>query len=63
MATKIQYVRAENLSSDKRAEFGLPENGTVALEISVNSPVTRRYVKLPEKGFFEFLKSKVKEGR
>lgn len=61
MSRKINYVRAENLSDEKRKEFDLPPSGTVALVVSVNSPVQRIYEKIPKTGFFGFLKEKVKD--
>ena len=60
MSTKITYVMAEKLSEEKRKKFGLPNKGTVALEVSVNSSIKRKYVSLPKKGFLKFLQGKIK---
>ena len=61
MSKKITYVRSEKLSEEQRKEFNLPSKGTVVLEVSVNSLVQRRYESLPQEGFFDFLRQKVKE--
>ena len=59
MGTTVKYVRSESLLPEVRRQYGLPETGTVALEVTVNSPVKRTYVNVSKGRFLDFLKSKV----
>lgn len=58
MSTTVKYVRAESLSQEQRTDSGLPDQGTVVLEVTVNSPVSRKYIPLPKSNFLNFLKEK-----
>jgi hypothetical protein len=61
MGTTVKYFRSESLPPEIRKEYQLPDSGTVALEVSVNSPVNRTYVDVSKGRFLDFLRDKVAE--